>query len=339
MASIYKKEGSPYYWVCYFVEGKQFDKSLKVRNKEVAIRLRNRIEEDIALGQVGLLVHDDKSIEEFIPIFRDYIAKRNSEGTLDRYSRSIKIFTDYLKERHKDVRMVSGIKTFHIEQHITHRRDSVGIKTVNNELRAIKRFLNVAKQLNYIKNNPAIGIKEVKEPQKPPSYYTEEEIMLILKEARGKLKSMIILLLQTGMRKGELNNLEWSDIDLENKAVSINVKEEWAPKDKTYRRLPLYKESHEALMQLNPKESGYVFGKPNRHLDRVFKTFYDGIGIEGSIKKFRDTYASYSLACGMPLQNLKDNLGHSDIRTTQIYLQAVPRIKSKEIKKLFDGWK
>ncbi|MDP8230433.1 MAG: hypothetical protein P9L93_04935 [Candidatus Gorgyraea atricola] len=36
---------------------------------------------------------------------------------------------------------------------------------------------------------------------------------------------------------------------------------------------------------------------------------------------------------------IKDNLGHSDIRTTQIYLQAVPRIKSKEIKKIFDRWK
>jgi len=59
----------------------------------------------------------------------------------------------------------------------------------------------------------------------------------------------------------------------------------------------------------------------------------------GSVRKFRDTYASYSLACGMPLQNLKDNLGHSDISTTQIYLQMLPRIKSEEIKALFNDWK
>jgi len=235
--------------------------------------------------------------------------------------------------------MISGIKGSHIEQYITFRRESVGIKTVNNELRAIKRFLNIAKQLNYIKINPAIGIKEVREAQKPPSYYTEDEIKLMLEKAEGRLKVMIILLLQTGMRKGEINNLEWSDVDLENKTVSINIKEGWSPKDKTYRRLPLYGESYKALTGLRPEEKGYVFGKPDRHLDRTFKRFFDTIGIKGSIKKFRDTYASYSLACGMPLQNLVNNLGHSDIRTTQIYLQAVSRIKSKEVKKIFDGWK
>ena len=55
--------------------------------------------------------------------------------------------------------------------------------------------------------------------------------------------------------------------------------------------------------------------------------------------KLRDTFASYSLVSRMPLQNLINNLGHSDIRTTQIYLQAVPRVKSKEIKKIFDDWR
>jgi len=161
----------------------------------------------------------------------------------------------------------------------------------------------------------------------------------MLEKAGGKLKAMITLLLQTGMRKGEINNLEWSDIDLENKTVSINIKEGWGPKDKTYRRLPLYEESHKALTELKPEGNGYIFGKPDRHLDRTFKRFFDKIEIRGSVRKFRDTYASYSLACGMPLQNLKDNLGHSDIRTTQIYLQVVPRIKSEEIKTLFNGWK
>lgn len=339
MASIYKKDGSPYWWVCYCVDGKKRDKSLKVRNKEVAIRLRNKIEEQIVLGEAGLFVQDEKSIDEFTPIFTDYISKRNSKGTLDRYARSAKLFTCYLKKKHPDVRMISNIRGQHIEQYITYRRESICIKTANNELRAIKRFLNVAKQLNYTKNNPAIGIKEVDEAQKPPSYYTEDDIKLMLENVGGKLKAMIMFLLQTGMRKGEINNLEWSDVDFENKSVSINIKEGWSPKDKTYRRLPLYEESHKALAELKPEGNGYIFGKPDRHLDRTFKKFFDKIGIKGNIKQFRDTYASYSLACGMPLQNLKDNLGHSDIRTTQIYLQVVPRIKSEEVKTLFNGWK
>jgi len=339
MASIYKKDGSPYWWICYCVERKKHDKSLKVRNKDAAIRLRNKIEEQIVLGEAGLFVQDEKSIDEFTPIFTDYISKRNSNGTLDRYSRSAKLFTEYLKKKHPDVRMISSIRGQHIEQYITCRRESICIKTANNELRAIKRFLNVAKQLNYTKNNPAVGIKEVDEAQKPPSYYTEDDIKLMLEKAGGKLKAMITLLLQTGMRKGEINNLEWSDIDLENKTVSINIKEGWSPKDKTYRRLPLYEESHNVLVELKLEGNGYIFGKPDRHLDRIFKRFFDKIGVKGSVRKFRDTYASYSLACGMPLQNLKDNLGHSDIRTTQIYLQVVPRIKSEEVKILFNGWK
>jgi len=109
MASIYKKEGSPYWWICYLVDGRQFDKSLKVRNKDVAIKLRNRIEEEVVLGGTGLLSQEKKPIDEFIAIFTDYISKRNSPGTLDRYSRSVKLFTEYLKKEHPDVRMVSSI--------------------------------------------------------------------------------------------------------------------------------------------------------------------------------------------------------------------------------------
>jgi len=51
MASIYKKVGSPYYWVCYHIDGKKYDKSLKVRSKEVACmnELRNLKIEDVDL--------------------------------------------------------------------------------------------------------------------------------------------------------------------------------------------------------------------------------------------------------------------------------------------------
>lgn len=339
MASIYRKKGSPYYWVCYCIDGKRNNKSLKVRNKEVAIRLRNKLEEEIVLGRAGLSFQEEKIIDEFIQVFIEYTAKRNSLGTVDRYSRSIKNFNDYLKHSYPNIKILSSIGACHIENYITYRRHAVNIKTVNNELRAIKRFLNVAKQLNYIRVNPGDGIRETKEAQKPPSYYPEDEIKLMLEEAKGKLKAMIIILLQTGIRKGEINNIEWSDIDLINKTLSINIKEKWSPKDKAFRRLPLYRESYEVLMQLNPRDNGYVFGKPQRHLDRAFKQFFDKIGVKGNVKKFRDTYASYSLVCGMPLQNLRENLGHSDISTTQIYLQTVPRIKSEEIKALFNGWK
>jgi len=69
MASIYKKDGSPYWWICYYVEGRKHDKSLKVHNKEAAIRLRNKIEEQIVLGEAGLLVQEERSIDEFVPIF------------------------------------------------------------------------------------------------------------------------------------------------------------------------------------------------------------------------------------------------------------------------------
>ncbi len=68
MASIYKKAGSPYWWICYCVGRKKHDKSLKVRNKEAAIRLRNKIEEQIALGDAGLLVQDERSIAEQIQV-------------------------------------------------------------------------------------------------------------------------------------------------------------------------------------------------------------------------------------------------------------------------------
>jgi len=336
MASIYRRTGSPYYWVIYYLNGAKHARSLKVRNKEVAIRLRNKLEERIALGEVGMSAIDEKTIEEYKTEFFGELERQSAPRTVIEYKRTLNSFTEFLKMEFPDVRMLSQIADNHIHKYLAHRMGAVTATTRNNDLTRVKHFLNKAKLNKYIKSNPAEGIGDLRVARMPRPIYSERDIRLMLEKAPKNLSAMFMVLLQTGLRKAELIHLEWSDVKFDRGFIAVTVKSDFIPKDKECREIPLREQTRKALMELGPG-SGRIFPGVDRHLDRTFKKFFNRIGIKGNVKIFRHTFASYSLGCGIPLQNVQKYLGHSDIETTQVYLSTIPDKISEGIKEIFGG--
>ena len=189
MASIYRKEGSPFYWIGYYVNGERKDKSLKVRNKEIALRLRNQLEGQLALGEAGMAGVDDISYDKYNTIFIDHMEKKKrSPRTIDEYRGTIKRLTEYLRQECPSVKMLSQIKRHHIEKYLSSRSEAITGVRLNGELRYLQRYFNVAKNdLNHLKNNPTDGIEKAKETTKPRRIYSEDDIRLMLV---GKKKLM-----------------------------------------------------------------------------------------------------------------------------------------------------
>ncbi|WP_077048477.1 site-specific integrase [Pseudomonas sp. KK4] len=135
------------------------------------------------------------------------------------------------------------------------------------------------------------------------------------------LKPMVITLLKTGMRRGELFNLKWKDVFLSDGYLSATD-----TKNGKSRHIPLHPELHKALKAWNvqPTPESYVF--PGRSGGRMtdIKSAFNKLIEEAKITDFRlhdlrHTFASTLVMRGVPLNTVRQLLGHKDIKMTLRY--------------------
>ncbi|MCD6219046.1 tyrosine-type recombinase/integrase [Candidatus Calescamantes bacterium] len=116
---------------------------------------------------------------------------------------------------------LSEITPYDIENYKKERIQKVSPSTVNRELTCLKTIFNKAIQWEKIDGNPVRKVRLYKENNQRVRYLTQEEIRKLINNAQEPLKSIIILALNTGMRQGEIMNLKWQDIDLENRVIYV----------------------------------------------------------------------------------------------------------------------
>jgi len=158
--------------------------------------------------------------------------------------------------------------------------------TVSKKLRALKRLFQLAVKRKQLSENPLRYIDLPKSPKRKVKTYTADECKHMLKAARDckadnsvEWELLVFIALTTAMRRGELLNTVWSDIDFESKVIEVTPKEnttetwQWYIKDNERRKLPLTDEAvtmfseHQAKQ---PEHHPYVFVPPRRY-DRIQK--------------------------------------------------------------------
>ena len=152
--------------------------------------------------------------------------------------------------------------------------------TVAKKLRGLKRFFGLAVERKQLEENPLQYVKLPKVPKQRINIYTQEEIDHILGVASQfqnpsvlEWDLFITMAITTGMRKSEMLNLVWSDIDFSKMTVEVTPKEntdetwEWKIKDTDRRTLPLKEDASRLLIDLQsrrPEGYPYVFVSPER---------------------------------------------------------------------------
>lgn len=175
-------------------------------------------------------------------------------------------------------------------------------------------------------DNPCQAIK--KYPERPRERYLSPEELKRLGEALARAEgqapwqavSLIRLLLLTGARRGELENLTWSEVRLDIPALFLSDSKTGA------KRIPLSRQAVALLRQL-PRigESKFVFPAERGEgrfvgLPKIWRAIRTEADIEDvRLHDLRHSFASFAASNGVPLRVLGQILGHRDTRTTQRY--------------------
>lgn len=201
------------------------------------------------------------------------------------------------------------------------------IASVNRELALLRRILNVALQEGWLIKNPfAAGSKLISaaDERKLERILTMDEetrLLAVCKGPRAHLRAIIIVALDTGMRRGEILKLQWSDIDFETRMIKVKA---FNTKTMQERRLAMTPRIHcelSNLYKLRPSTQ-LVFGIKDN-----FKNAFKSARKEANLcdvrfHDLRHTAATRLVRGHMPLSEVGRILGHTQANTTYRYVNA-----------------
>ncbi|MDH4212179.1 MAG: site-specific integrase [candidate division WOR-3 bacterium] len=151
-------------------------------------------------------------------------------------------------------------------------------------------------------------------------YLQDEEIRTLLNCCADHLKPIVIMALNTGMRKGEILNLTWGDINLKTRMITIKNS-----KNNTSRIIPINDATYKIFISLGQQLVGqYVFshpdGKPYRDIKDGFTAAVNRAKLSDlRFHDLRHTFASHLVMNGVPILEVQKLLGHKTLSMTLRY--------------------
>jgi integrase/recombinase XerD len=214
-------------------------------------------------------------------------------------------------------------------------KNKYGESTINHHLRNMKAYLNKLKFWELVKTDIADKIHYFKNCEKERLNFTDEEIKYIFANIKNPLFYNICkFALLTGMRKGEITNLQYSDIDFINRKIKVINKENFKTKSRKNRYIPISDSLLEMLLDMHKKDNfkNYVFTCKsgtklnNDYITTEFTRFKKQLNLLNQnhcFHTFRHSFAvNYLNSSGSNIYKLKILLGHAKITTSEIYLRS-----------------
>jgi integrase/recombinase XerD len=259
------------------------------------------------------------------------------KNTIRGYSSTLYYFIRFLKERgHSQIKTVTRED---LGAYVESQQDQ-GLKprTVRTRINQVSTFLKFLADQSVISSDVLKKRMRVKIPESLPRAIDPKDIQKLLpmiKKPRDH--AIVLLLLRTGMRIGELLSLKMADIDLKDKKIDIVE----AQKNRVGRVVYYSKDASRALnkwLRHRDPDQEYIFygqrGNP-RSYETVRTMFMDSLKQAGLSDKgytlhcLRHTFASELLNAGMRLECLQQLLGHTSIEVTRIYARLTD-VRRKE---------
>ncbi len=298
--------------------------------KTQAKEMLKKLEQRVKLGQYDMLDAEIPTLNEFAEDYlkhvRDVVKKRSWSRDL----LSLKHLKDFFGDRN-----LSEIAPKDVDDYKEVRLNEVSPATVNRELEVLRHLFNLAERWKkFFSKNPVSQAGLLPLNNQLERILTPQEEERLLVSSSSSLKAILICALNTGMRKGEIINLKWSNVDLENNVITL---EHTNTKSKKTRRIPINSELRKLLLEQRLKSGGseYVFlssnGTPYLRQDSLNRAFIDALKrakVEGlRFHDLRHTAATRMIEAGASIVAVSRILGHSSLTVTMRYAHPDDSLK------------
>lgn len=340
MATLRQKAGN--YFIDYRVNGKRIRKNVG-RSKKIAELALKDLEVKLIKGELGFDTKRETDLTHLFDEYNKYSFARHSPNSQKRYRAIQDNFKRFLSQYPYITKIVHLNPKIFMDYQSFRKTEGTTNTTINMELTCLRTLFSLAIKWGYSKDNPTTGVNLLKqEKNHAPEFLTEIQCKKILEEADEFMRPIIFTLLNTGMRKGEMENLEWKDIDWERRQIKIRYKDDWSPKT-SERQIPINDDLYKLLLnhKRNSSKGSYIFiynGNkiPSNLLRKKFVLLTQQCGFPELTKvhSLRHTFASHLVMKGVDLPTIKKLMGHTDIDTTMIYSHLTEKHVDEAVGKL-----
>lgn len=299
--------------------------------------------------------------------YRPWVEAHRKTGT-QTVTRTLARFHEFKGQR------LSDISPWKIEKWRSARlKAGIAKTTVNRNVTMLKAILQKAVEWDLIENNPLVKVRPLRTDQSAKvrflDFDEEQRLRAALDQRESRLraerrkynqwlaqrgypaypnldecvfadylKPMVLISINTGIRRGELFDLTWNDVDFQRKTITING---ITAKSGKTRHIPLNKEAFGTLQRwkTHTNSDKLVFSSANGHrFDNIARSWEALLDL-AEIKDFRwhdlrHHFASLLVMNGVDLNTVRELLGHGDLKMTLRYAHLAPQIKADAVAKL-----
>ena len=276
-------------------------------------------------------------MEKQLKLFFDFLEneKQASNNTLQSYRRDIKQYENYLEQKQKTYSQVTSKE---MKEYIDHLSE-IGKKpsTISRNIASIRSFYQYEVKNKALGEDPTEGIQSPKVEKRVPSILTSNEVSLLLEQPKAndlkgiRDKAMLEFAYATGMRVTEIISLNVKDVNLDEGYVVCQT-------GSKKRTIPLGNISLNALKDYMNSARNVLIKKDDTEalfvningtrltrqgFWKIIKYYKEQAHISKDItpQVLRHSFATHLLQNGADLKSIQAMLGHSDILSTQVYMQ------------------
>lgn len=262
--------------------------------------------------------------------------KSRSSATILAYGKDIDQLVEYLSSLSKNEPQEVALEDLKSFMEKLSKGDYTA-KSISRKTNSTKTFFKFLKSSGFLTDDPASSLEHPKFENKPPRILSKLEYRALRDAARGDIRiyAIIELLLQTGIRIGELAKLRVEDVDLVNQTLHVPPFE-----DTVERTIPLNKPAAEAVrayLEVRPKSPSHALfitktGRPLliRNIRTAIDRYFRIAGIKGAkVNDLRHTWVASQLQSGVSLLTVSKLAGHKRLSTTERYLQFVSGVNGE----------
>jgi len=303
-------------------DGRRIQKSLGTSNAKLAKAIESKIRTNIQEGKYFDKPEGDSiTIKEMVEKFMATHALKVSPSMQVSYGVSFAHIISFMGDK-----IITKVKPRDVASYKEARlRAGKKPATVNRELAALSKMFSVGvKEWEWLDSNPVSNVSRLKENNERTRWLSDEEEALLLSNSPEWLTDILVVALNTGMRRGELLNLRWSDVNLFRKVLVVTKS-----KNKQPRTVPINKRALGVFLKkakVRSLENDFIFTSAcntpliPRNVNRAFYNALEKSKIYGfRFHDLRHTFASRLAQKGVDLYTIAKLLGQRTLSVTARY--------------------